>query len=442
MRRTRSIVTVDLERIRPAVSLTKLVFASALLLIACDVSFAAFSIGDPDKIVPSDGQSMDWFGGSLAIDGDRLVVGSQWHHGGGIGRGAAYVYKKNSTQWALQDILTASDAQSAGNFGNAVAIQGSTIVVGDYQHSLVSPSGSIRSAGAAYVFQETAVGWTETAKLVASDAAVDNQFGNAVAVHGNTAIVGGGSAAYVFESIEGTWHQQEKLLPSFADGFGLGGGFGNNIALESGFALVAASSQDAGSTNSGAVFAFTKKAAGWEETDILLPSSPLFRGSFGASIDVSGNTAIIGRPHGVPSTPLHPGAAYIFERNGDEWVQTALLQASDKVSGDFFGSEVAISGDFAAVAKLGTVYVFHRSNGVWAEIDKLTSGFPSDSDQFGVALAFDQQHLAVGARLDDQIGSDVGAAYIFTVPEPSVILLSGIGFIAVPRRRRQRLCLL
>jgi hypothetical protein len=377
-----------------------------------------------EKIVAGDGLSNDLYGGSLALDGDTLVVGSKWHMNSS-GQGAAYIYQRTAGHWDFVTELPPVGGQGDRHFGNAVGIDSTTIIVGDYQRD----GASIREAGAAYVFNKSPSGWSQTAKLIANDPTIDSQFGAAVDIRGNSALVGNGgpAGAYIFELDGGSWVQRQKLLPSFPDAFGQDGSFGQGVALGDGFALVAASSQDTGSQNSGAVFAYKKTPTGYVETDVMTAPTAVFRGSFGASIDVSGDTVLIGSPGSVPTATPQPGAAYIFERNGDDWVQTAKLQASDKANLDFFGSQVALSGNFAAVAasgqSQGKVYLFEKANGVWNEIAQLTSGQSQSTDNFGVTLALDGTRLAIGAPADDQAASNAGAVYSLSVPEPGCVVL-------------------
>jgi len=411
------------------------ILALTVLFTSCNLNpeQSALAIG-LEKIVPTDGASGDLYGRNLALEGDSLVVGSIWHSSS-PGRGVAYVYQRNASHWDFVTELSASDGQAAANFGNAVGIDGTDIIVGDYQHSLSGPPTSVRSAGAAYVFSKSPAGWTQTAMLSANDPTNNSQFGAAVDIRGNTALIGSGgsAAAYVFELVGGTWTQRQKLLPSFPDAFGLDGSFGEDVAIGDDFALVAASSHDTGSQNSGAVFAFKKTPTGYVETDVLTAPIPIFRGSFGASIDVSGDSVLIGSPGGTPTSTPQPGAAYVFERNGDDWVQTAELQPSDKLNLDFFGSQVALSGNFAAVAASGRsegkVYLFEKANGIWTEVAQFMSGLSRPIDNFGGALGIDGVLLTIGAPTDDEAGSNVGAVYTFTVPEPSCVLMAIIGIL-------------
>ena len=154
------------------------------------------------KLQSSDIEAVDVFGSSVAIDGDTVVVGAYLEDTGGSNAGAAYVFTRSGTSWSQQAKLVASDAEATDYFGISVAIDGDTMVAGA---SYEDTGGS--AAGAAYVFTRSGTTWTQAKKLVASDAEAGDNFGVFVAIDGDTIVAGannedtGGSnagAAYTF----------------------------------------------------------------------------------------------------------------------------------------------------------------------------------------------------------------------------------------------------
>ena len=153
------------------------------------------------ELLAPHGQADDRFGGDVAVSGDTAVVGASREDGGGSDAGAAYVFRRDQGGagiWGEVTKLTASDAQAGDFFGNSVAISGDTVVVGAYEEgtgtvgAFEEGAGGI-SAGAAYVFQRDQGGadnWGEVKKLAASDTQAFDQFGISVAVSGDTAVVG------------------------------------------------------------------------------------------------------------------------------------------------------------------------------------------------------------------------------------------------------------
>ena len=143
--------------------------------------------------------------------------------------------------------------------------------------------------------------------------------------------------------------------------------------------------------------------------------------NFGVSVSISGDTAIVGAPHG-DSVGDWSGAAYIFVRDGTGWVQQAKLTPSDASEGDGFGVSVAISGEVAVVGAWknndvgdasGAVYIFVREGTGWLQQARLVPSDASEGNGFGVSVAIDRDTAIVGAWRDDDAGDASGAVYIF-----------------------------
>ena len=296
--------------------------------------------------------------GSVAVDGNVLVVGAINHgntNGGSDGYGAAYVFEFDGSQWVEMAKLLPSDIATNDEFGH-VAIFGDTIVVG----SSHDDDGGMDS-GSAYVFVKPADGWdpqpgdgmpamlSETAKLTASDPAPGELFGT-TAIFGDTIAVG---------------------------------------ALN-----------DDGKT--GGVYVFEKPVGGWTtmtETIKLTASNPPPAGDnrFGVSLAIEGHTLVVGADQ---LNGAGPGAAYVFERQGNSWVETATFTAFDGVIGDRFGFAVDVRGrlivvgaftdEVAGDAERGSAYLFERSAGGWTtmtETAKLTASAGDAFDQLGASVA-------------------------------------------------------
>ena len=142
---------------------------------------------------------------------------------------------------------------------------------------------------------------------------------------------------------------------------------------------------------------------------------------FGASVAVSGDTAVIGARFEATGG-VNAGAAYVFTRSGGAWTQQAKLMASDAQSSDYFGYSVAVSGDTAVIGAYGeatggsyagAAYVFTRTGGSWTQQAKLMASDAQENDLFGVSVAVSGDTAVIGARLEATGGSSAGAAYVF-----------------------------
>lgn len=399
------------------------------------------------KLLAGDGDAIDNFGNSVAIDGDYAIVGSEFQEDiGAANTGAAYIYRNDSVLgWILQAKLTASaaDRQQDDNFGVSVAISGNVAVVGAFQDG---DSGS--SSGSAYVFRRTGTSWAQEAKLLASDGAMTDNFGVAVAIDGDVIAVGaigadsGGvnrGAVYVFRLDESamvlTWPQEVKLVADPGDAAD-GDALGRAVAV-SGDTVIAG-------TDTESAFIFSRSGSTWSQQAELTAGADAQAGAlFGTAVSISGNSVVVGARLADDIPGDNSGAAYVFERDDDlVWAQTDELTAFtvffglitiSPVPNEEFGSSVAINGNRIAIGvpqsndQQGATYIFSRSGDAWSELAKLDLdnvisppvGLET-GDQFGNAISLSgNSKLVVGSIGDDDNGSSAGAAYVFSITAPS-----------------------
>ena len=385
------------------------------------------------KLTASDGVAGDLFGHSVAVDGDTAVVGAYEDESE---KGAAYVLAKDSSgAWSQVAKLTASDGDASSDgeagdiFGWSVAVDWDTVVAG------------ARYDDSAYVFTKPGTGWataTETAKLTASDGVVGDWFGQSVAVDGDTVVVGaseddGSGSAYVFtKAADSVWTdatQTAKLTASDGDDFDE---FGKSVAVDGDTVVAGAPNND----GYGSAYVFIKPAAGWDDatqTAKLTPGATDdgaagLAGTFGAAVAVGGDTVVVG----ASAYSGSQGRAYVFTKPSGGWEdaeRTAELATSDAEKNQF-GWSVAVDGNTVVVGAhtddasdsvndSGSVYVFTKStDSVWAdttETVKLTATDGASGDQFGWSIAAGGGTVVVGAHWDDDKGADSGSAYVYGV---------------------------
>ncbi len=272
----------------------------------------------------------------------------------------------------------------------------------------------------------------ELAKLTASDGGNPGtaQFGNHVAVDGDTAVVGapnmhtaynGVGAAYVYTRVGDAWTEQAKLTAP--DGLP-GDRFGWSVAI-SGDTIVVSSVWDDVDTkvDQGSAYVFTRTAGRWTEQAKLTASDPVSFAQFGFSVAVSGDVAAIGAAHSLvePQEEQYgvapPGSAYVFARTGGTWTQQKKLTPTDRFLDDGFGTRVAIDGDTLVVGASGgqgAAYVFGRTGGTWDQQKILTAPTRAAGDEFGFWVAVSGETVVVGALGADGTYTDQGKAYVFT----------------------------
>ena len=301
------------------------------------------------KLTASDGAEGDCFGADVAISGNTAIVGAYRDDDRGVDSGSAYVFQNTGSGWIQIAKLTAGDGETNDRFGGAVAISGNMMIVGAGGDD---DGGS--DSGSVYVFENTPSGWAQVAKLTAGDAAADDWFGSSVAISGATAIVGayrdddrGGSSgsAYVFEHTASGWTQVAKLLAS--DG-SFGDDFGYDVSISGATAIVGAYIDSDLADSCGSAYVFDYSESGWTQVAKLAPDNPEPYDNFGYSVSISGNTAVVGAYHD-DDRGSSSGSVYVYRDSGSGWQQASKVTASDGSSGDCFGSSVAINGDRAIV---------------------------------------------------------------------------------------------
>jgi len=255
------------------------------------------------------GLAGDSFGWSVALSGDTALVGAPER---GSDQGAAYLFTRSGTTWSQQGVaLTASDGAANDSFGSAVALSGDMALIGAPGHTV----GGHSNQGAAYVFTRSGTTWSQQGgDLKASDGAVNDFFGSAVGLSGSTALVGAlghtvnghsyQGAAYVFTRSGTTWSQQGGDLTA-SDGAALNF-FGSAVALSGDTALVGAPNHTVGSnSDQGAAYVFTRSGASWSWQATLTATGGAVDDLFGSAVALSGDTALVGTPY-----PNGQGAAY------------------------------------------------------------------------------------------------------------------------------------
>ncbi|MEZ4699160.1 MAG: T9SS type A sorting domain-containing protein [Rhodothermales bacterium] len=330
--------------------------------------------------------------------------------------------------------LTASDGGLNDLFGSSIALVGDRAIIGAPGDSQDTPF-EYEGQGSAYIFERRGNEWIEVAKLVASQGALRGGFGGAVALSGDRALIGasgygfGGNpgAAYLFERKGRAWIQVAKLTASDGEARDK---FGHSVALSGAHALIGAPENTNHGRASGAAYLFEPENGSWREVAKLeLPvlNGGARRAQFGVSVSLEGEKALIGAPWSevMPASGNSHGAAYVFALTDDTWEQVAQLQASDASPGDLFGSSVTMYGGHALIGAIGadetasdtgSAYVFEWTGGMWTQVAKLIAGDGEPYDGFGSSVALSAKNALIGVANNDEAGKDAGAAYIFDFP--------------------------
>jgi len=321
--------------------------------------------------------------------------------------------------------LSPSTPAALESFGSTIRISGDTAIVGVPG----AVAGTLANSGAAEVFVRAGATWTRQARILNPEPATNAGFGAAVAISGDTALVGAYGApsgtkttvgaAYVFLRTGTSWSLQQKLTPAVTN---TDDWTGSSVALDGDTAVVSSSGADhAGVVDVGAHYVFVRSGTTWTEQAKLMRPDPVAYYRLGGPSAVHGDTILIG-----DSIAALGGAVYVFGRAGTAWSQQATLRGSGVVQySDRFGASLALRGDVALIGAPyanitgrpdgGLAYVFARSGATWTEQAKFAPSDAVMSDEFGSSVALYGATAVIGALgVTTGTAYRAGAAYVFT----------------------------
>ncbi len=262
------------------------------------------------------------FGWSVALSasGDTMAVGAAYEHFLSNAGGSVYVFKRTGTAWVQEVVVTGSKVEWSGMFGWSISLcaSGNTLAVGAIHDARLSAGQTVESlsplaqVGAVYIFSRSddGLGWAQEAYLKASNAALQNWFGDSVALS--------------------------------LDGNALAVGATNEGSASTG---VGGSQVQGDATQSGAVYVFRRFGSVWTQEAYVKPSTSRPLTFFGSSVSfVSGDIMAIGA-RGESQGESLSGAVFVFERSGAVWAEVAFVKVCDAQSGDQFGSALSLTPD-------------------------------------------------------------------------------------------------
>lgn len=371
---------------------------------------------------------MDQFGHALALDGDTLAVGAEREGSSATGingdqsnnaaplSGAVYIFTRSGREWTQQAYIKASNAESGDRFGAAVALDGDTLVVGAYGE------GSAVAAG-----------------IKGSQA-------------DNSAPKSG--AAYIFTRTGESWKQVQMIKASNGESKD---GFGHQLALDGSTLAVAAYNESSKSSGingdqadnaapfSGAVYIFTRQGQQWSQQAYIKASNPDAFDNFGHKLVLEADTLAVSANQEASNTTgvskgdqddnsaPNSGAVYVFTRAQDTWTQQAYLKPPHSTRGAFFGQSLALDGRTLAVGAIGdhraapsldqramasgAVHVFTRKGPAWSQQAYIKASIPRPHSHFGGSLALDKDALVVSAGNSSKAAGVNGNPLDNTAPE-------------------------
>lgn len=306
------------------------------------------------EVLASDGIQEDTFGSAVAIDGGVAIVSAPQPGSstGGIpaGPGRAYIFRNEGGSWVQTDVLTADDGVAGDFFGYAVAIQGDTALVGAH---FATVDGHAQQ-GATYVFRHADGVWTQTQKLVAADGTTQSYFGAALALDGDHAFVGAYAAT-------------------------INGNFGQ-----------------------GAVYAYSGvTGASLQPSGEITNADGVANDQFGYAVAAHGGSVMIGSPNTKVGDNAAQGAVFLYEDDGSGWARTQEIVADDGVTNDAFGLSISYDDTHALVGVplgngfLGEFYAFAFDAGTWTQTQKVLAPDGASDIFYATAVALSGDRAVV-----------------------------------------------
>ena len=369
---------------------------------------------------PTEGPAYTWFGYSVSVSGDTVLVGApntsiRDPYNPIYAFGVAYVFVNQDETWVQQARLLAPDWSQNDYFGIAVSLWGDTALIGAH-----GADGEKTNCGAAYVYVRTGDTWTLEAKLVAENPWKSDNFGGSVSLSEDTALIGASAypnelgyrwygTAYAFERQEGAWAQRHRFPRRSCSLFGGTVDVSGDTAIighQGGIALANCPAH-----------VYTRSEITWSlQEDLLVEDLPY--GNYHAfAVALSGDTAFVGAPGEGCALGSACGSVYVYVRDGVTWSQQARLRPSDGgYWHDRFGAALSVSADHAIVGVNnwtgpGSAYVFVREPGGWMEQAKLLAADGASGDRFGWSVAVEGETAVVGAARFVDFPPNSGAFY-------------------------------
>jgi hypothetical protein len=407
-----------------AIAVAAMVLAAAMAFPAIAAAGAPPFAVQQAALYAADPQAEAHFGHAVAVSGDTIVVGEPDRDVAFPGAlatslGTVHVFVKSGPSWLLQQELR-PPLQTDVFYGKSVAIDGDVLVVGAPGYA----TGGGKT-GAAFVYRRTGSTWSAPTILVGETVDAGDAYGESVAISGDTIVVGasgddghGTVWPYVWTGIE--WLTQGTLSdPTGAAGDELGG----NVAVRGDDIIASASGDDySGLTDAGSLHWFTRSGGVWTHQQRIVPPDPTSSSAFGGPVAISDGRFIVGSMFKTVGGLSGAGAAYTFYNTGDSWLYEQTLTAPTPAENDYYGSGVALDGNTAIVGAFwadsyhGAAFFYTRGAGTWTMRQRIDmTAYDPSVAHMGSSAALSGGTAVLGAQMSNSASVTLpGAAFVFT----------------------------
>ncbi len=379
-------------------------------------NFQIKTVIDPDSM-----SDYNFFGRSIGVSGDFMIIGASDEKVYALNSGAAYIYKRINGQWNPYQKLIPSEGGIFRYFGLEVGMSGDFAFVREAKNKE-------NQQASLYIYHLDQGQWTLQSTINQNTPGIDPGaiFGS-VAIDQDHIFIGdyndpaNGSltgAVYVLKRDGEKWDVMQKLLAS--DGAS-GDNFGRNISLHGDFAIAGAANRYTNGVKTGAAYIFKNSANGWVEHKKLLPPDLTKAVNFGFSVSIHGHNALVGAKD-YPGVFFKQGAVFMYHFDGMDWKQNAFFDSSGGQKDDDFGYKVAVHANTAVVTasnpnNSGFAHIFQNNGEEWNRIAIKGMDFPSFYHVFGTGLDLQENEIFIGGYSDYNKGYTRGFVYYYTCEE-------------------------
>lgn len=386
---------------------------SAIAVVGLALGAASITHGETIKLVPDGLAKGDRCGSAVSMWQTMAVVGSPYDDENGADAGAVFLLRRDCFSWAVNQKIIHEQVAAGDHFGSAVAMRDDLMVVG-----------ADAAAGAAYVFRLVGDDWAFEQKLSPDPAATGMKFGTSIAIGVDVIVIGAdeddengtdSGATYVFRFDGKGWTREQKLFASDGEAFDL---FGRAVAIDGNTCLVGSPSAFATDSFAGAVYRFHFNGTTWAEQQKLTADDGTDGDGFGSSVAFDSATIVVGSPLDGETPIDDSGSAYVFGSNGSTWVQFQKLFSPVEAAFDRFGFSMALSGETLVIGSpgdldlsstAGAADVFRFDGAAWSWDRTLTAEDGAPQDGGGWSIGFFGDRVVFGAPMVD---AAAGSTYV------------------------------
>jgi len=370
------------------------------------------------KIIAFDGDIDDRFGRAVSLSDEWFAIGANRDDDNGANSGSVYMYKYNGGDIVSEQKITAFDGDSNDYFGKSLSLHNDWLIV-----SALYDDVNGEKSGSAYVYNLIGDTWIFHSKLVPPDGSPFDRFGYSVDIHDNIIAISAvydddmaldAGSVYVYRLDNNIWHLDQKIYSEYASE---GDFFGVCVSvIQDIIGVSAIYDEDIGSVT---IFRYNQS---WVEAQRIIPNDGDLYDFFGSSLDMFDDLLVVGSFHDNNSYN-NSGSVYVYEISYQDFYNNILkIIPFDESTNDNFGQSVSIYDNYIAVGSnnddnginSGSVYIYNITNNVILNEIKYTPDDISHFDEFSGAVSLYNNNILVGAQYDDDLGESSGSAYLFT----------------------------